>query len=68
MFQAIIAWGISDITLQTLHLLNKSLVLNPSGRLMKVSSSFTDWVNRQEPQTDNYEASLEEMKQKGLFK
>lgn len=29
---------------------------------------FTDWVNRQELQTDNYEASLEEMKKKGLFK
>ena len=29
---------------------------------------FTDWVNRQDLQTDNYEASLEEMKQKGLFK
>lgn len=29
---------------------------------------FTDWVNCQELQTDNYEASLEEMKQKGLFK
>lgn len=29
---------------------------------------FTDWVNLQELQTDNYEASLEEMKQKGLFK
>lgn len=29
---------------------------------------FTDWGNRQELQTDNYEASLEEMKQKGLFK
>lgn len=29
---------------------------------------FTDWVNRQELQIDNYEASLEEMKQKGLFK
>ena len=29
---------------------------------------FTEWVNRQELQTDNYEASLEEMKQKGLFK
>lgn len=29
---------------------------------------FTDWVNQQELQTDNYEASLEEMKQKGLFK
>lgn len=29
---------------------------------------FTEWVNRQDLQTDNYEASLEEMKQKGLFK
>ena len=29
---------------------------------------FTEWVNRQELQTDNYEASLEEMRQKGLFK
>lgn len=29
---------------------------------------FTEWVNRQELQIDNYEASLEEMKQKGLFK
>ncbi len=29
---------------------------------------FADWVNRQDLQTDNYEVSLEEMKQKGLFK
>ena len=29
---------------------------------------FTDWVNLQELQPDNYEASLEEMRQKGLFK
>ncbi len=29
---------------------------------------FTDWVNCQELRTDNYEASLDEMKQKGLFK
>lgn len=29
---------------------------------------FTEWVNRQKLQTDNYDASLEEMKQKGLFK
>ena len=30
--------------------------------------AFCDWVNQQELQTDNYESSLEEMKQKGLFK
>lgn len=29
---------------------------------------FTNWVNHQEVQINNYEASLEEMKQKGLFK
>lgn len=29
---------------------------------------FTEWVNQQELQKDNYEDSLEEMKQKGLFK
>lgn len=29
---------------------------------------FTEWVNRQKLQTDNYEVSLDEMKQKGLFK
>lgn len=29
---------------------------------------FTDWVSRQDLLVDNYEASLEEMKQKGLFK
>ena len=29
---------------------------------------FTEWVNCQELQTDNYEASLEEMKNKGFFK
>jgi dTDP-L-rhamnose 4-epimerase len=29
---------------------------------------FTDWLNQQKLQKENYEASLEEMKQKGLFK
>ncbi len=29
---------------------------------------FTDWVNQQILQVDNYETSLKEMKQKGLFK
>ena len=27
---------------------------------------FTEWVNKQDTQEDNYEASLEEMKAKGL--
>lgn len=29
---------------------------------------FTNWVNEQEIQEDNYEASIEEMKKKGLYK
>jgi len=29
---------------------------------------FTNWVNQQEVQEDNYEASIEEMKKKGLYK
>lgn len=29
---------------------------------------FTEWVNKQELQSDKYEVSLEEMRQKGLFK
>lgn len=29
---------------------------------------FTNWVNKQEVQEDNYEASIEEMKKKGLYK
>lgn len=29
---------------------------------------FAKWVNQQDLQTDNYEASLDEMRQKGLFK
>lgn len=29
---------------------------------------FTNWVNQQEVQEDNYEASIEEMKRKGLYK
>ena len=29
---------------------------------------FTNWVNKQDIQKDNYEASIEEMKKKGLYK
>ena len=31
-------------------------------------AQFCDWVNRQKVQDDKYEASIQEMKQKGLFK
>lgn len=31
-------------------------------------AEFVKWVNRQEVQKDNFEASIAEMKQKGLYK
>lgn len=49
--------------------LAKSILhFEPKFSFDKGLKQFTDWVNRQELQADNYEASLEEMKQKGLFK
>ena len=53
----------ADITLA-----KKILKFQPMVTFDEGIKRFTDWVNRQELQTDNYEASLEEMKQKGLFK
>lgn len=53
----------ADITLA-----KKILGFKPKWTFDAGIKQFTDWVNRQELQTDNYEASLEEMKQKGLFK
>lgn len=44
------------------------LGFNPKWTFDAGIKQFADWVNRQELQTDYYEASLEEMKQKGLFK
>ena len=53
----------ADITLA-----KQILGFNPKWAFNAGIKQFTDWVNRQELNTDNYEASLEEMKQKGLFK
>lgn len=53
----------ADITLA-----KQILGFNPNWTFDAGIKQFTDWVNRQVLQTDNYEASLEEMKQKGLFK
>ena len=46
----------------------KFLKFEPKWSFDQGIKQFTEWVNRQELQKDNYEASLEEMKQKGLFK
>lgn len=53
----------ADITLA-----RKILGFDPKWTFDAGIKQFTDWVNRQKLQIDNYEASLEEMKQKGLFK
>lgn len=53
----------ADITLA-----KKILGFEPKWSFDQGIKQFTEWVNRQELQKDNYEASLEEMKQKGLFK
>lgn len=46
----------------------KILCFEPKWSFDQGIKQFTEWVNSQELQKDNYEASLEEMKQKGLFK
>ena len=51
-----------------ISLAKKILKFEPKWSFDKGIKQFTEWVNRQELQKDNYEASLEEMKQKGLFK
>ena len=53
----------ADITLA-----RRVLGFNPKMSFDQGTKLFADWVNRQELQNDNYEASLEEMKNKGLFK
>ncbi len=51
-----------------ISLAKKILCFEPKWSFDQGIKQFTEWVNRQELQKDNYEASLEEMKQKGLFK
>lgn len=51
-----------------ISLTKKILGFEPKWTFDQGIKQFTEWVNRQELQKDNYEASLEEMKQKGLFK
>ena len=51
-----------------ISLAKKILGFQPQWSFDRGIKQFTEWVNRQELQNDNYEASLDEMKQKGLFK
>ena len=40
----------------------------PKVNFVQGISNFVDWVEKQEIEKDNYEASIEEMKRKGLYK
>lgn len=53
----------ADITLA-----RKILGFEPKWSFSDGIEQFTKWVNQQEVQEDKYEASIEEMKQKGLYK
>lgn len=53
----------ADITLA-----RKILGFEPKWGFSQGIEQFTNWVNQQEIQEDKYEASIEEMKRKGLYK
>ena len=53
----------ADITLA-----RQILGFEPKWNFSDGIEQFTNWVNQQEVQEDNYEASIEEMKKKGLYK
>ena len=53
----------ADITLARLI-----LGFKPKWNFSDGIEQFVNWVNQQEVQKDNYEASIEEMKKKGLYK
>lgn len=51
-----------------ISLARKILGFNPKWSFADGIEQFTKWVNKQEVKEDNYEASIEEMKKKGLYK
>jgi dTDP-L-rhamnose 4-epimerase len=51
-----------------LNQINKKLGYKPKVSFKQGISNFVDWVENQEIEIDNYESSIEEMKQKGLYK
>ena len=53
----------ADITLA-----RQILGFEPKWNFSDGIEQFTNWVNQQEVQKDNYEVSIEEMKRKGLYK
>lgn len=51
-----------------LKLIHGLLGYEPKVDFKQGISDFVDWVEKQEVEVDNYEASIEEMKKKGLYK
>lgn len=51
-----------------LKLIHELLGYEPKVSFKQGISNFVDWVEKQEVEVDNYEASIEEMKKKGLYK
>lgn len=51
-----------------LKLINGLLGYEPKITFKQGISNFVDWVEQQAVEVDNYEASIEEMKKKGLYK
>ena len=47
--------------------IKKALGYTPKVSFDQCIARFVDWVNTQEIMSDNFEASISEMKQKGLF-
>ena len=45
-----------------------SILYSPKFSFMEGVSEFVKWVRSQEVQVDNYEKSIKELEQKGLFK
>lgn len=52
----------------TVAFLSISLFAQPKWSFKDGIGKFAEWVNEQEIQEDRYESSIEEMKQKGLYK
>ena len=51
-----------------LKLINSLLGYEPKVSFKQGISNFVDWVEQQAVEVDNYEASIQEMKKKGLYK
>jgi dTDP-L-rhamnose 4-epimerase len=63
-------YRIGDIrhNLADLTYINKKIGYKPKFSFEQGISNFVDWVEKQEIESDNYDKSIQEMKEKGLYK